>query len=744
MPDDAERRPADGRRGRLTAAFVVVLVLGGLLVAQSTSQPPVVPAGFTARGDGARTGIVSTVPVPAPVGVAWRTPVELPPLHSPGTDVLGSTTVDDRELVVVHDPSPDGQRITVHDAADGAIVATTMLPLGSQPFDTEVGDGVLLHRDLTTVTLVDLETGDRRWRVERRLREDSTLTPAGVVGVPAESAGTGLTLLSLEDGSPRWEVALPDTGRVQRLLWAGGRIVVVTQTDDGPLVLGIDPATGARSWAVGGGDLPMLGATFPTAAPVSDGDRLLFAGPDGLVVVDGATGEATTVVAGPNPLGLGLTAVTALADDLLLVSDGASRLVALDLTATGAQVRWDVAPPGDPVFSLDVAAGLVAVRGDGATTLLDAGTGASVARVGPAGGTPRLALTDTGAVAQVTPEGAVELVGLEGVLWRAPTVTVHVPDLATDDGAVAVTTPDGVEVHDVATGARRFAHEAFEPGLVTAGSLTPPSLRAGRVFIAPAVTQPPDRGGLLSLFADTGIVDWARDDDRVVPRGTPVVDRDLVVLPVGSQLLGFDRVSGRRALVVETTIARTDVAAADNWLVAVDAPRDAGDVYVGRRSTRDLVFRAPIRTCAPPVIHEDVVIVVNHLDDIVARTLEDGEQPWGERARGSACRPLTIAGDVLVALVGDDELVAVTLDAGTTAWRLDLPATAAGAPVVAGDQLLVPTVAGEVLAYDVDGTAAPTGPAWRVAVVGTPAGAVAVDGQTLLVLTREGELVALR
>ena len=78
------------------------------------------------------------------------------------------------------------------------------------------------------------------------------------------------------------------------------------------------------------------------------------------------------------------------------------------------------------------------------------------------------------------------------------------------------------------------------------------------------------------------------------------------------------------------------------------------------------------------------------------------------------------------------------------AWRLDLPAHAAGAPVVAGDQVLVPTLAGEVLAYDLLGTDAPEGPAWRVDIGGTPGGAVAVDGDTVLVLTREGELVGLR
>ena len=129
-------------------------------------------------------------------------------------------------------------------------------------------------------------------------------------------------------------------------------------------------------------------------------------------------------------------------------------------------------------------------------------------------------------------------------------------------------------------------------------------LLGGKVALAPSEGQPPERGGLLALFADTGIVDWARDRDRLAPRGVTVVDRDLLVVPVGSQLHGYDRANGRRALVVETGIARDDLAAAEGWLVATDAPADGGDLWVGRRSTRDLSFRAPIRTCAPPVIHD--------------------------------------------------------------------------------------------------------------------------------------------
>ncbi len=740
--DELGVQRSEPRSGRVAAAGVLVLVLVGLLVGQATTEPPVVPAGFTSRGDGARSGVVSTTSVPAPSGVAWRSPVDLPPLLSPGTDVLGTTTAaDGRELLVVLDPSPDGQRVTAHDATDGALLTTTMLPLGSQPYDLALRDGLLAYRDLTSVTLVDLTTGQRRWRVETRLREDSTLTSGGVVGVPATADGIELVLLAADDGSEQWRQRLGDAGRVTRVTASGDRVVVTGSTAPGePFVAGIDAADGTVVWRLAGDDLPEQ-AAFPLAPVTVGAGRVVVAGVDRVLVVDLADGRTTATITDDDSVG-GPAIVTAVGPDLLVRSDGLTNIVGYDLV-TG-QRRWASPATSAPVLALEIRDDVVAVRGDSATVLLDGDSGAVVGRVGPAGGTSRLITTDGGGVAQVTVDGAVEVVGGEGVRWRVPTIAVHVPDLSTDAGAVAATTPDGVQVHDVRSGERRWSHAAFEPQLVTAGSLTPPALLAGRVFIAPALTQPADRGGLLSLFADTGIVGWARTEDRVAPRGTPVVDRDLVVLPVGSQLLGFDRVTGRRALVVETTIARTDLAAADGWLVATDAPRDGGDLWVGRRATRDLVFRAPIRTCAPPVVHDDLAIVVNHLGDIVARRLEDGEQPWGERAGGSACRPLSIAGEVLVALVDDRELLAVTLDDGETAWRLELPAHAAGAPVVAGDKVLVPTLAGEVVAYTVDGTTPPDGPAWRVAVDGTPAGAVAVDGETVLVLTREGELVALR
>lgn len=734
--DDGPRTAADGgRTGRLVAGGTVVAVLATLLAVQVAQDPVSEPAGETSRGDAARTGVVSTVPVPPPEGVAWRRDVALPPLASLGADVLGTTTTDDgRELVTVLDPAVAGQRVTSHAADTGEVVATTMLPLGAQPYDTSLDAGLLAHRDLTSVTLVDVATGERRWRVERRLREDTEMTRFGVVGVDVGGASLTVVLLDLGDGSERWTRQVVERGRVTRIAAVGETLVVQGDVEDGAFVTGLDPATGEEQWRLGPQDLPFDG---PRAQQlVTDGRRLLLLTGGGALLVDPADGTTTTL---PLPTGF-VASVGGVAGDTVVLSDVTSRVVALDVATASPGVRWEAPAASPPVFSVALNDEVVAVRGDSGTVLLDTTTGTSVTVVAPAGGTPRLSLTADGAVPRLLPSGALELVGEDGPVWSEPSVAIHLPDLVTSDGAVAVTTPDGVQVHDVDDGTRRFAHEAFEPDLVTAGGLTAPALLGGRVAIAPPLDQPADRGGLLALFADTGIVDWAREDDRVVPRGTPVADRGLVLLPVGSQVLGFDRRNGARTLVVETAIARTDLAARGDWLAAVDAPRDSGDLWVGRRSDRSQVFRAPIRTCAPPLLFEDVVIVTDHLGDIVARELATGDQPWGEKALGSACRPLAMVGDVLVALVDDHELLGVATADGEPVWRVELPSVATGPPVVAGEQVLVPTLAGEVLAWDVGAAE----PAWRVEVGGVPAGAVAVDGDTLLVQTRGGELVALR
>jgi hypothetical protein len=187
---------------------VIALVLVGLLVGQSTTEPPVVPAGFTARGDGARTGVVSTTTVPAPTGIAWRAEVDLPPLLTPGADVLGTTTTAaGQELVVVLDPSPDGQRITTHDATTGQLQASRMLPLGSQPYSQTMAAGLFAHRDLTSVTLLDLATGTIRWRIETRLREATQLIPSGVVGVTARSSRCSLPRTGRSPGNAGWHPA---------------------------------------------------------------------------------------------------------------------------------------------------------------------------------------------------------------------------------------------------------------------------------------------------------------------------------------------------------------------------------------------------------------------------------------------------------------------------------------------------------------------------------------------------------
>ena len=286
--------------------------------------------------------------------MAWRQTVELPPLLTPGADVLGTTTTaDGRELVVVHDPAEDGHRITSHDAATGELVATTMLPLGSQPLDLSLADGLLAHRDLTTVTLVDVATGQRRWRVEQRLRGDTQVTSAGVVGVRAETTRTDVTLLAAADGSPVWATRVAEQGLVTTIVEVGQTIVVAVEDTDSPQLVGLDPATGAVQWRLGSDDLPAR-ESFPQA-PISATDRhVLVPSTNRTILVDATDGSITQVLplaaegggpgASPDP-GLPV-AVASIGAGAVVISDGQRTVQAISIDGADPARLWSVTRPG--------------------------------------------------------------------------------------------------------------------------------------------------------------------------------------------------------------------------------------------------------------------------------------------------------------------------------------------------------------------------------------------------------------
>jgi outer membrane protein assembly factor BamB len=748
-PGPVESGPDAGPRdrGRLIAAGALVAVIGGLLVTQATEESPPVPAGFTVRGDAARTGIVSTDAVLEPAGVAWTAQVALPALVVDGTQVLGTTRVGassagqsapvgGREVAVVLAPATDGQRIAVHDVATGALEWTTMLPLGSQPWDTDVGDGLVAHRTLDSVTLLDLETHQRRWTVPVRLSQASTVTADGVVGVPAVSDGLSLVLLAHADGAQRWRWRAPTDGTVDELRPLRDAVLVEWRDlDEVRHLTRVDLATGDTRW-----DLLLATVvdqiSFPSPGLAVDRDVALLAGAEGSALIDLTDGSVVALTETlDRPVGAKLTHRDG--QPLAVLYDGFGRVAAFGMDGP----RWSIEHTRSPIFGLTVAGNVVAVRGDSDITLLSLDDGGVMDRVTLASASlGEVPLAEDGAALLLGVDATLEAYAAAGTRWKAPTIAFHLPDMVTSPGELAITIPTGVEVRDVIDGTRRFAHDAFDVALVRAGTLTPPALVRGRVIVAPAGTQPANRGGMRALFADDGTTSWSRDDDQMPVRGTPVVFDELVVLAVGSQLHGYRVRDGSRGLVMETSAPREHVAIGGDTIVATDLALNAGDVWGGRPSDSTRRFRIEVRTCAPPTIVEDRFLLVTDEGNIFARSVEDGEAVWGERAGGSACRPFSIAGQTAVSLVDDRMLVGIDLDTGATTWRAELGATASAAPVVAGETLLVPTMAGTLEAWDV-GADAPT---WTINLGGVAAGAAAVEDGTIMVLLRDGRLVGLR
>ncbi len=733
---DAVADPAPRRDvGRVLAAVGIVAIMGTLLVTQAADDTSLIPAGYTARGDAARTGIVSHAEVPEPDGIAWTAQVAVPPQVVEGTQVLGSTHLTDgREVVVTFAPSEAGQRITVHGAMNGTLLWTTMLPLGSQPWDTDLDYGLVAHRTLDEVSLLDLTTRERRWTVPVRLSRASAVTPAGVVGAPVDATAPALVLLDAQDGSERWRWDSDQPGVVTDVHAVPGGVLVDLSRRDGDdhELVRLDLATGAVVWRLDLTGVVRRGV-FPVAPLDVDGDDVLIAGADRTVVLDARDG---TVRPGLVPDGFWPLGGT-LRDGLAVLHGGEGEVVAVDEDG----LRWRSPLGRSPLLDVAVGGDVVAVRGDADVALFSADDGGLLDRLLlPSTALGQLSLTDAGTVMIVHPDGTLEAYGHGGTRWRVETVTEHLPDMATDAGAVAITTPSGVEVRAVADGIRRWSHDAFDDELVTTGSLTAPVLRDGLVAFAPAVGQPAARGGLTGLVADTGIVDWARRDDALPVRGSSVPAGDELVVPVGTQLHGYERDTGRRATVLETEAARSDLAVSGDTVVAIDRPLDVGDVWGGRLSTRERLFRVVVRACAPPTIVGELLLVLNDVGEVFGRSLGDGEGVWGERVPGSVCRPFSVAGDTAVVLVDDRTLVGIDLVGGDTTWTAELGATASAAPVVAGETLLVPTLAGVLEAWQVGDDE----PRWTVELDGIAGASVAVDGDTILVLRRDGVLLGLR
>ena len=229
-----------------------------------------------------------------------------------------TTDFDD---VVLDPPVADGRGGLVAVALDGEVRSVTALGETAWSFalgaDAEaalqVADGVVLAgaRDGRVVAL-DAADGALRWSVTTD--PAIGLVVAGDLLVVAH-AGGGATALDLATGERRWSDE--DPGEIERLVAVGD--VVVAMTADGLVAWDATDADGGVAWRIPGASLGLV-SDGRTAVALTD-DSVLALAADG-----------TTLGAWPiRSAGLALSRVLLAGPDGVLVVDGDHELVALGL-----------------------------------------------------------------------------------------------------------------------------------------------------------------------------------------------------------------------------------------------------------------------------------------------------------------------------------------------------------------------------------------------------------------------------
>lgn len=271
------------------------------------------------------------------------------------------------------------------------------------------------------LVLLDAERGTVQWQVEHTgLRDVAPLLSDDLVAAATDS---GVLAVERATGSPRWSAELGV--RANTPVRAGDWLVATTWEG---VVVALDAGTGRVAWrAAVGGD--MVGpAAVAGGAVVASFDTGLEAG---VVALDPATGAerwrsavAADGVSGPGlvPSALGPTAVVVAGDATVRGIDahtGAPRWVT-EVEGAGSPEVPPVAVPGGRVLVGHRLGGLV---------LLDAASGAVLARWGPVGAAVR------GAPAGPGPRGRVALPLFDGRLRVAGPATES--DLVEHPGLVA-------------------------------------------------------------------------------------------------------------------------------------------------------------------------------------------------------------------------------------------------------------------------------------------------------------------
>lgn len=734
---DLAEPPPPPLRSRLLALGAVVAVLGGLVAVQASRQTVAEARGMTPRGDAARDGVASVAAIPPPTGEAWSSRLAFPSLVAPTLLVLPA----DRVVYVVDLARTGG--VSGHDPDTGALLWTRR-DLGTANVAPVVAGDVLLLQEVGQRIVAIGPDGGTRWRDGRRLgsgtvRGDDLLEVTGGVLISTDAAtGTenwvldvrgelGAEPASVLPGGPDGQVLLLATTPTGIQLGAAPQI-------EEPLVAVLDAENRSLIRTI---PLPPHLAWAQQPVAVED-DLLVYA--DVTDVVFHHLGSGHEISRQPHRLGNRPLSVHAAGGHALLL-DGSGTLVAVDPSGTWV---WSQTAPLPVEVSLrdDVVLMASATR----VTAVDAATGTVRggqpvpidARRGPAG--------PDGAAYTVREDGDLTRYDVDGsVAWRTPLSLGEVAaPAAAPDGRVITATGDGVSVHRAEDGSRLWAYRTGRLDALVADEIVAPVVTEELVVVAPPTTQSGTVGGLYALRLETGILHWNRLEDRPPPRGPLTLDRDLVLLPVGSELHGYDPETGRRALAARAGDLRGPAAAAGGVVVST-TPISASGGSRGRtirattRADRTERWEVAADPCSAPSIVDDLV-VVGTADGLLALDLLTGTERW-RRELEPVCLDVTasVGHDQVIAITGD-RLVTVERLTGEVVREVRLPAPAAASPVVIGPEIVVPLLDGSLAAWSTTSGDA----TWSLDLSGVPASSpVVVDGHLLLIL-RDGRLVALR
>lgn len=592
---------------------------------------------------------------------------------------------------------------------------------------------------------------------------------------------TGATLWTHRTELPEAPLAEVDeadgSGPTRGLVVTPGAILLRSDDADGPVLTGLDPATGEELWSRShGGHIAAADDALAVLLERPPGDELATR----FNIVELATGSTRWEVDLDADGVDVIPAARIVPGGLVIIADGAGHLRGHD--RRGGEVVWE-RPESRRGETLALSAEQIIVTQDRTRTYVGLDAADGFLRwhhdwlvPGPVGldtteGRAVIASADDRVIGlslehgsrvweqRLERAGSLTVAGASAVhadrrgrlsgtsvatgrqLWSVGLPSAARIQLAASDGAVFTVAPRGTTENHVLT--------AWAEGDVVWSTILrrvgigPPTIGDGALIIPDEVvagrSPDPDRDGgpLTAVEVATGELRWTSGDSSaaIASRPTRLASDDRIVIRALPDVVhAYERASGSHLWHAADVELVTSPAIVGSRVVVGTA--DAGVLSLDREDGRD-VRRSPLD--ADPVTlagGEGGTWVVTADASLVALD-EAGTTTWVAPLPGLTHHaPLPIDGTIVVAVGG----VALGLDAdnGRELWSAELPGPLAGPPVPSGHLVLVATTDGALLALDPR-----TGATVDHYLLGPiHAGPVSAGGLSYVV-TQAGELVAI-